>query len=220
MKKIALILVAVLFLSGGQRMVTVEAAPAPSEAQEIKVVQPKKTRKHKRIAPQRVQLIEEKRNEPEVEQEVVEAALPAIELTEEDHAEILALAQMANGEYNLIDTPEYKMYCAAVMWCAYWRSQEGPSKGFNSTIHGVCSQPYQFLGYNPYKAVSEDLMLFAEDVFTRCKQYEIIGNYEEVGCVLPKEYLWFRGTGYINIFRDAYQGGGEWDWSLPNPYEE
>ena len=141
-------------------------------------------------------------------------------LTEQDRKNILALARTAAGEYFLIDTPKHKMYCAAVMWCACWRSLRGAAGGFNSTVEGVCSQPYQFLGYMPNAAVSEELLLFAEDVYTRFLQAKDGKDLIEIGCVLPQDYLWFVGNGKINIFRNKYIGGNIWDWTLPNPYEK
>ena len=41
-----------------------------------------------------------------------------------------------------------------------------------------------------------------------------------MGRILPKEYKWFGGNGTINMFRDSYENGNIWDWSLPNPYEK
>lgn len=43
---------------------------------------------------------------------------------------------------------------------------------------------------------------------------------DEVGRVLPLEYLWFTGDGVRNYFRDAYEGDEYWDWGLESPYEE
>ena len=40
-----------------------------------------------------------------------------------------------------------------------------------------------------------------------------------VGRVLPSDYLWYRGDGRRNYFRDAYKGGSVWDWTLESPYE-
>ena len=44
-------------------------------------------------------------------------------------------------------------------------------------------------------------------------------SFEEVGRVLPKEYMYFYGDGVANHFRTAWKGGTTWDWSYPNPYE-
>ena len=42
---------------------------------------------------------------------------------------------------------------------------------------------------------------------------------ENVGRTLPTEYLFFWGDGWHNHFTTKFQGGDEWDWSLPNPYD-
>ena len=43
---------------------------------------------------------------------------------------------------------------------------------------------------------------------------------EDVGRTIPADYLWFWGDGRENYFRNQYQGGVTWDWSLPDPYKE
>ena len=40
-----------------------------------------------------------------------------------------------------------------------------------------------------------------------------------VGRVLPKAYKWYAGDGKHNYFRNQYQGGTRWNYSLPSPYE-
>ena len=140
-----------------------------------------------------------------------------IEINAEDQ---MALAQTAMGEYFLCDTPEQKMQCAAVMWCCCWRSLQGTQAGFADTIVGVCRQPYQFHGYMYDKIPPQELMDMAEDVLIRFYRYLDGESLEDVGCVLPPDYLWFIGNGSVNIFRNSYQGGTVWDWHLDNPYKE
>lgn len=55
---------------------------------------------------------------------------------------------------------------------------------------------------------------------------DVLGRWEEekqgqenVGRTLPAEYLFFWGDGWHNHFTTEFQGGDEWDWSLPNPYD-
>ncbi len=153
---------------------------------------------------------------------VVEAEEPVEEetLTEEDIANITALAKMAAGEYSLCDTPEHKMQCAAVVECAMWRVLAGEAQGFRSNPVAVVTQPFQFHGYNESNYVSNELWLFVSEVYAKARQVMGGADAMEAGCVLPTTYLWFYGTGKVNIFRDAYEGGNTWDWSWGNPYQE
>ena len=128
--------------------------------------------------------------------------------------DILALAQMAKGEYFLCDTPEQKQQCAAVMWVACWRSMET-----GMTIRETVSAPQQFHGYSSKNAPSEGLMEMSEDVLIRFHAILKGADPQTVGCVIPQSYKWFYGNGRINIFRNAYIGGQTWDWSWGNPYE-
>ena len=141
-------------------------------------------------------------------------------LNEADRENITVLAKMAAGEYFLIDTPEHKMQCEAVIECAMWRVMAGESRGFCATITGVVTQPWQFHGYNPENYVSEELWLFTAEVYSKAYRVMEGEDAREIGCVLPTSYLWFYGTGEVNVFRDAYEGGNVWDWSWDNPYME
>ena len=62
-----------------------------------------------------------------------------------------------------------------------------------------------------------DIVPLARDVIYRWKLEKT--GVEDVGRVLPKEYLWYAGNGKHNFFRTAYRGGTRWDYSLPSPYE-
>ena len=62
-----------------------------------------------------------------------------------------------------------------------------------------------------------DIVPLARDVLYRW-QLEKSG-VEDVGRVLPKEYLWYTGNGKHNFFRNRYRNGTRWDYSLPSPYE-
>ena len=135
-----------------------------------------------------------------------------------NEADVIALAKTAYGEYFLTDTPEHKMQCAAVMWCCCWHSVKGAKAGFADTVAECCAYPYHFLGFNKDNPVTSELREMAEDVLIRFYRYMDGESLEEVGCVLPPEYVFFVGNGKVNIFRDQYVGGNIWDWSLPNPY--
>ena len=131
--------------------------------------------------------------------------------TEKDEINIDFLVKTLYGEYR----GKSKLQQAAVIWCILNRVG---IEGFGDTIEEVVTQPYQFLGYNPNNPTPDYLVEITEDVYTRYKK-ELAGE-TEVGRILPKEYKWFGGNGTINIFRDNYENGNIWDWSLPNPYEE
>lgn len=105
---------------------------------------------------------------------------------------------------------------AAVVWCILNRVD---SEQFPNDIISVLEQPGQFDGYNSDYPVDNQIYVLIVDVFNRWSiEQESLGN---VGRVLPKEYMWFSGTGSENIFRDAYSGDyNVWDWSLESPYKE
>lgn len=144
---------------------------------------------------------------PEYIEEIYEDD-PVVEVNARD-AEIIA--QALYGEYRGPD----KMQQAAVVWCIV--SRVGVP-GFADTIEGVVRQPSQFMGYSPENPVLPELYDMAVDVMTRW-HLEQLGQ-EDVGRVLPKEYMWFSGNGTVNTYRNSFTGGDVWDWSLPNPYEE
>ena len=208
---IFLILVSLLSLSGTPRPVvggTVEEAVVSVEETVVQTVVPAKVfiRKQKAFA---------------VRKEIPMQDIQLIEKTYEiNEADAIALAQTAYGEYRLADTPLHKMYCAAVMWCCCWRSLLGTRAGYADTIVDVCAKPYHFLGYSPNNPVLPELLEMAEDVLVRFYRHQDGESLEAVGCVLPPDYLFFVGNGYVNTFRNQYVGGTIWDWSLPNPYEK
>jgi hypothetical protein len=90
---------------------------------------------------------------------------------------------------------------------------------FPDDIVSVVTQPDQFAGYKPGNPVREDLLITARDVM--CRWYAEKRGVQDVGRILPREYLWFRGDGYHNYFRDTFEILPEthyWDWSIPDPY--
>ncbi len=101
---------------------------------------------------------------------------------------------------------------AAVIWCVLNRVDAGFSKG---TISSVVRARSQF-AYSSRKPVKKGLRNLARDVVIRWlleKQ-----GVEDVGRVLPKDYLFFAGRGGHNWFRKRYRSSKYWDWSLPDPY--
>lgn len=123
--------------------------------------------------------------------------------------EAVALAQMLWGEARgvLSDTEK-----AACVWCVLNRCDT-----YGKSIIEVVSAPYQFIGYSPDNPVDEDLKALCEDVLER--YFNEQAGKTDVGRVLPPDYLYFSGDGKRNYFRNEYDGGQTWDWSLPSPYE-
>lgn len=143
--------------------------------------------------------------EPEYIEEIDESD-PVVEVNARD-AEMIA--QALYGEYRGPD----KMQQAAVVWCILNRCDY-----LDEDIETIVTAPYQFIGYDAYNPVTPELYDMAVDVMTRW-HLEQLGQ-EDVGRVLPKDYMWFTGNGTVNTYRNCFTGGDVWDWSLPNPYEE
>ncbi len=102
---------------------------------------------------------------------------------------------------------------AAVIWCILNRVDAG-----YGDFEEVATAPNQFAYYQNTHIVKEFYEL-AEDVLDRWSQEK--AGIKDVGRVLPQDYLWFRGNGKVNIFRNKYKGNYKiWDWSLPDPYDK
>lgn len=100
---------------------------------------------------------------------------------------------------------------AAVIWCILNRVDAG-----YGDFEEVATAPCQF-AYYPNTRIVKEFYELAEDVLDRWSQEK--AGIKDVGRVLPQDYLWFRGNGKVNIFRNKYKGDYEiWDWSLPDPY--
>lgn len=131
---------------------------------------------------------------------------PVIEVNARD-AELIA--QTLYGEYRGYD----KLQQAGVVWCILNRCDY-----YGESVKAIVTAPNQFHGYDAGNPIEPYLYDMAVDVLTRWEK-EKLGE-ENVGRVLPKEFMWFAGTGTENIFRDAYYRGQTWDWSLESPYAE
>ena len=102
---------------------------------------------------------------------------------------------------------------AAVVWCVLNRVDDS-----GASISKVITAPNQF-AYSrnaPTKCSGEDYTVLARDVLSRWSMEK--DGLTDVGRVLPREYMWFYGSGGHNWFRDSVKGGQRWDWSLGNPY--
>lgn len=108
---------------------------------------------------------------------------------------------------------ESKTEIACVMWTILNRCDNG-----YGTIKAVVTAPQQFAYYQKAPTVSGygyDLVTLARDVLNRWSKEK--NGIEDVGRVLPKEYLYFSGDGEHNYFKN--KESTRWDYSLPSPYE-
>jgi hypothetical protein len=141
----------------------------------------------------------------------VEDITAVMEQMEAYDAELDMLARLVWGEARGVDST---MEQAAVIWCALNRVDAGYSDG---TISGVVRARAQF-AYSSGSPVTEELRALAQDVVIRWLLEK--RGIEDVGRVLPAEYLYFAGHDGHNWFRIEYRCRARWDWSLPDPYGE
>ena len=138
--------------------------------------------------------------------------------TDED-AEILA--KMLWGEARGVDelvvddenTVSGKCQRAAVVWTVLNRVDAG-----FGTIVEVVTAPRQYYGYDPLHPIDTDILELVYDVLDRWDCEKKGGK--DVGRVLPSDYLWFRGNGEYNYFRNEYRSNTYWNWELEDPYKE
>ena len=135
-------------------------------------------------------------------------------LTEEDYR-TLAELMVCEAEIVMSQGVKFgvspKARSAAVAWTAFNRFDAG----YADTLIGVIKAKSQFAWKEGVEAPEWALEL-ARDVGQRWWA-EKCGE-EEVGRTLPEGYFWFWGDGWENYFRNKYEGGARWDWSLPDPY--
>lgn len=149
--------------------------------------------------------------EPILEVAAFTSSVPEIEI-HVDETEATYIAKTIWGEARGCS----KMEQAAVAWCILNRV-DSDLPYIPNDIKGVVTQKDQFHGYNKNFPVDEDIYNLAVDVIERW-QREKLGD-ENVGRVLPKEYLFFYGDGKHNHFTKGWKDKETWDWSLENPYE-
>lgn len=128
-----------------------------------------------------------------------------------DAEEVEALARLIYGEAGDIDSD---MERAAVAWCALNRVD---AAGFPNTLLEVIEQPNQFSGYSEGNPVTDRNRRIAADVLERYQREK--DGETDVGRVLPKTYLFYRGSGEHNYFTEEFQGWAAWLYDCDNPYE-
>ena len=126
-------------------------------------------------------------------------------------AEVEALAKMLYGEARGVTS---KTEQAACVWVVLNRVD---NPRFPGTVLEVIKAPAQFAGYSEDNPVTEELKSLAADVLTR-HNAEKEGK-ENVGRVIPPEYLFFTGDGERNSFTKDWKSAETWEWTLESPYE-
>lgn len=141
------------------------------------------------------------------------ASIESIEPTEImiKKADVEMLAKLIWGEARGVRSTEQK---AAVVWCVLNRVD---SPLYPDSIETVVTQEYQFSGYKEYYPLIDEHIEIAEDVLARWYQEKT--GIIDVGRVLPKEYLYLVGDGFINYFSKEWKSQDYYDWSLPSPYQ-
>lgn len=107
---------------------------------------------------------------------------------------------------------------AAVVWCILNRADKRNSEATAEDIIAVVTSPKQFHGYDPSNPDTDEIYDLVMDVIFRW-QLEKAG-VEDIGRVLPKDYLYFYGDGTRNHFTRDWKGNEVWDWRLQSPYED
>lgn len=148
--------------------------------------------------------------------EVVDVPDPATEPTIPKYVisineeEAIALAKMVWGEARGLSDIEI----AATVWCVLNRADN-----WDMSIIEVVTAPNQFHGYHKNHPVNDRIYNLVVDVLTRWQMEKQGASPDEVGRVLPQEYMYFHGDGVANHFRDSWKGGNTWNWECNNPYE-
>jgi hypothetical protein len=106
-----------------------------------------------------------------------------------------------------------KTEIACVIWSILNRYDIG-----QGTIKNIVVNQYAYYSSAPtVSGYGYDLIELARDVLNRWNQEK--NGYENVGRVLPKDYIYFTGDGNHNYFRNKYKTNNYWDYSLVSPYE-
>ena len=107
-----------------------------------------------------------------------------------------------------------KTHQAGVVWTILNRCDDGR---FGKGVIDVITAPSQFAGYRFGNPVDPEIRDLVVDVLNRYSQEK--AGIKNVGRVLPKEYLYFRGNGKTNLFSEKLNSNNTWDWSLESPYD-
>ena len=158
---------------------------------------------------------------PKPEEEATDQA-PVKDINNEvDVVELVIENNFTNEEINYIVKTVWgearglsKTHQAGVVWTILNRCDDGR---FGKGIISVVTAPSQFAGYRSSNPVDPEIRELVVDVLDRYSQEK--AGIENIGRVLPKEYLYFRGNGKVNLFSKKWNSNKVWDWSLESPYE-
>ena len=156
------------------------------------------------------------------EAEAVDKEVDKVEAVEPlDPVEVELLGRTIWGEAGGIPSTAER---AAVAWCILNRVDV-----YDKTIEEIVTAPRQFQGYRPAGECPQEHLDLAADVLARWKAEK--NGAEDVGRVLPSDYLYFLGDGERNHFSKEFQQDAAlniagtdwtascfWTWSLPDPY--
>ena len=120
---------------------------------------------------------------------------PAEYVTHYDELDAARLASVTKNEYNGMAS---QTHLAAVMWTVLNRVD---SPAYPNTVEGVLTAPNQFAYWGIHQNIDPGLLILAQDVLARWNT-ERNGSTEQVGRVLPPDYVNFHGDGKFNHFKN------------------
>lgn len=126
--------------------------------------------------------------------------------------EATVMARCLYGECRGVESDMEK---AAVAWTILNRVDD---PRFPDSIVSVIIQPNQFTGYKKTNPVDQELLDLSMDVILRWKMEH--DGEQEVGRVLPAEYVFFVGRNGRNYFGYEWPVTEVWDWSAEDPYAD
>lgn len=126
--------------------------------------------------------------------------------------EATVMARCLYGECRGVESDMEK---AAVAWTILNRVDD---PRFPDSIVSVIIQPNQFTGYKKTNPVDQELLDLSMDVILRWKMEH--DGEQEVGRVLPAEYVFFVGRNGRNYFGYEWPVSETWDWSAEDPYAD
>lgn len=132
---------------------------------------------------------------------------------------------LAKTMYNESRGIKSKTEIACIGWVVANRVDAGNRKLYGGTIGEVLTKPNQFAYTAGAKTTSDygyDLVALATDVLDRWSRES--SGQTNVGRVLPRDYLWYKGDGRHNWFYRSYQSflrgdkSAAWNYRLVSPY--
>lgn len=130
-----------------------------------------------------------------------------------DESDVILIAKTLYGECRGVESTRER---AAVVWCILNRV-DASGYACGRSIEYVITFKNQF-AYDENAPVWESLKEIAYDVLIRWHDEK--QGAQNVGRVLPPEYIYFIGDGKRNHFSVEWKSKTYWDWSLPSPYED